>query len=260
MKNKVSSFAVIMLCIFFTGGAICGFAETRRALLIGIDSYQPPGSSEKESLKQEKTASSEPESMCRYTWTTLDGAVNDAKRMKDMLITKYGFKEKDIVLLNEQQATREGILNGLRNHLLKSAAAGDISLFYYAGHGSQVLNSKSKEEDKKDESIVPFDSNKGAMDIRDKELGKIFNEIETKKIQLIAIFDSCHSGSIGRGIPSAGRVRKAATCNIDVGDPTEIPRPEERVLSSSQHLRIFKRQQRSKMKKEKYMVPSPLLC
>ena len=241
MKIKGGFVFILMLCIFFTGGAICGLAETRRALLIGIDSYQKSALPEKGSPNQEKITSSEPERMCRNTWSNLDGAVNDAKSMKDMLVTKYGFKEKDIVLLTEQNATRDGILNALRDHLLKPATAQDISFFYYAGHGSQVLNSKSKEEDKKDESIVPYDSNKGAMDIRDKELAKIFNEIEAKKIQLVAVFDSCHSGSIGRGIPSAAAVRKVSTCNIDVEDPSVIPSPEEKgalIISSSQDFQL----------------------
>ena len=60
-------------------------------------------------------------------------------------------------------------------HRLAAAASKDDVVFvYFAGHGSQVRNSKSDEPDLLDESIVPADSRRGAPDIRDKELRRIF--------------------------------------------------------------------------------------
>ena len=77
-----------------------------------------------------------------------------------------------------------------------------ISPLHYAGHGSYVDNPTSQETDKRDETIIPADSNTGTPDIRDKELAQhLSHRILDKKAQLIAIFDSCHSGSIARGLP-----------------------------------------------------------
>jgi hypothetical protein len=96
-----------------------------------------------------------------------------------------------MVILTEAAATRKAILDSIRAHLLEAAKAGDVSIFYYAGHGSQMYNSKSTEADKKDETIVPADSYSGALDIRDKEFRRLFHEIVAHKITLTAMFDSC---------------------------------------------------------------------
>src|SRR6266536_4993430 len=94
------------------------------------------------------------------------------------------------------RATRGTILAAFHGHLIEPVAAGDISLFFYAGHGPQVTNSKSTELDLKDETIVPADAMRGTRDIRDKELARLFHKAVGKGTFLTAIFDSCHSGSI----------------------------------------------------------------
>src|SRR5690606_31644154 len=100
--------------------------------------------------------------------------------------------------LFDSEATREAII-GQMESLARTAREGDVVFIYYAGHGSQVINSLSAETDKKDESIVPADSYSGALDIRDKELAVLYNKILDKGATLTVIFDSCHSGSASRG-------------------------------------------------------------
>ncbi len=77
----------------------------------------------------------------------------------------------------------------------------------------------------------------------------MFNQIVDKGILLTAVFDSCHSGSIARGIPvgSPGKARFLAYDPRDAADPPDkgpdgkpSPRPEDRaggavVLSATQH-------------------------
>lgn len=192
----------------FTGTAV---ATTRRAVVVGINHYQVTA--------QAKRA------------TDLDGAVNDAEAIADTLRTFYGFLDKDIVLLRDQEATRERILQAIDQQLISTAAPGDISLFFYAGHGSYVENLASTERDHRDETIVPADSNLGAADIRDKELSGRFNKVIDKQAQLIAIFDSCHSGSISRWGPAGSKVRSAPPAvggSRVVNIPTPTTAPEER--------------------------------
>ena len=78
---------------------------------------------------------------------------------------------------------------------------GDVVIFYYAGHGAQRVNSLSREANRLDQTIVPSDANAGVFDLRDKELARAFNPLMDKGVSLTLIFDSCHSGSIMRGVP-----------------------------------------------------------
>ena len=91
---------------------------------------------------------------------------------------------------------------------LKKSNANDFAFIYYAGHGSQVPNSLAREEDKKDESMVPSDTWKpGVQDIRDKELAKVYNAFLDKGVKLTVIMDCCHSGSLSRGPNTPGQFR-----------------------------------------------------
>lgn len=156
-------------------------APTRRAVLVGINHYQIHPSGDRVG--------------------DLDGAVADAEAMASLLQTLHGFRAENVKILRNQEASRAAILSAIETHLEKSVQPGDLSVFYYAGHGSYVENPNSAENDKLDETIVPADSNLGAADIRDKELALRFHHILDRKAQLVAIIDSCHSGSIARGFP-----------------------------------------------------------
>ncbi|MHA2121421.1 MAG: caspase family protein [Promethearchaeota archaeon] len=243
MKIKYSHFRNILiltlLTIFFSSENV--LSQTRRALLIGIDQYKPIA-----------TSNSRP---IRGSWSNLDGAVNDALSVKELLISRFGFKEENITMLLDSlgttklSATKENIISIIKEKLVDPAKEGDIVFFYYAGHGSQIKNSKSPEKDQKDETIVPSDSYLGTKedirDIRDKEMALLFNEIVDKGVILTLIFDSCHSGSIARGKEDDYKVRKLEPIDIDIADPTVYPRPEEReggalVISAAQDYQTAK--------------------
>ncbi|HXO22490.1 MAG TPA: caspase family protein [Thermoanaerobaculia bacterium] len=206
-------------------------AGQRRALLVGIDDY---------------TASHLPRPAARGAlppapgrdWPNLGGAVNDALAMQEMLVARYGFAPHDIVTLIDQAATRAAILRALEDDLLGSAGQGDVLLFYFGGHGSQVRNLASDEPDKLDESLVPADSRLGARDIRDKELRRLFNRILDRGARLTVILDSCHSGSGARGLPTGARPRGVNPDLRDVADGADPgPPPEDRgalVLAAAQ--------------------------
>lgn len=211
-------------------------AATRRALLIGIDLYVPPAPTAAQnqvlSTPETKTttiASSAAKAVKRGDFGNLDGAVNDVEAMREILIARYGFKPEHIVLLKNGEATHERILAAIRTHLLEPTTAGDIVFFMYAGHGSQVVNSRSSEGDKKDETIVPADVDQEARDIRDKELRRLFNDILDKGVQLTVIFDSCHSGSVVRGVIPPEKARNAPLDPRDIAElvanELEDPRP-----------------------------------
>ena len=217
------------------------FSQTKRALIIGIDKYEPGETASKKAL--------------RHKWSNLDGAVNDALAIKELLISKFGFQEANIAMLldsigtGKTTATRENIISSIKSELIETSEKGDIVFIYYAGHGSQIVNSKSPEKDKKDETIVPSDSylstKDDIRDIRDKELAQLFNQLIDKGVILTLIFDSCHSGSIARGKDDDYKERKLEPIEIDIADPGDFVRPEERengalVLSAAQDYQTAK--------------------
>ena len=217
------TYVAAALLAFVSASNVMAQAVHRRAVLIGINDYTashlPPG---------EKAPAP------GRDWSDLDGAVNDAKAMRELLIARKHFAPSDIVMLTDQEATGAAILAAIDKHLVAAAKKDDVVLFYYSGHGSQVLNTCSDEPDRMDESLVPADSRRGADDIRDKQLRKRFNSILDRGAQLTIVLDSCHSGSGTRG---DGRFRGVATDQRDVADPPDGPRPENRgalVLSATQ--------------------------
>jgi hypothetical protein len=212
------SICIALVLILLLGDPAWG---ARRAVVIGINQYAaPPGE-----VRGRATGG-------RDRWRDLRGAVHDAKAMRAILVARYGFRREDVRLLLDTDATRANILGSVKEHLIARSKPGDVSLFFYAGHGSQLLNPRSRETDRLDETIVPADSNRGAPDIRDKELRGLFNDVLDRGAELVAIFDSCSSGSITRSIRpiSAARFLPPATLPsvatpgdeaIDSGPPPE---------------------------------------
>lgn len=198
---------VCMLAVLATAT----FAQTKRALFIGINTYKPDN------------AKSSPD---REAPPNLAGCVNDALAMKEIMQIRYGFEEKNITTLFNQDASRAGIIKEIEK-LIEVSKKGDVVFIFYAGHGSQVKNSLSVEADKMDETIVPADAYKGEKDIRDKELAVLLNKLVDKGVIVTAIFDSCHSGSLSR-TGNAPKYRFTSGDNRDVKDPEQPEPPENR--------------------------------
>ncbi|MDQ3110902.1 MAG: caspase family protein [Bacteroidota bacterium] len=216
---------------------LCGFslsATTKRALLIGIDKYKATKETPAAFAKRGKPGE-------RAGWENLDGCVNDARSLLSIIQARYGFMENNIDTLFNEAATRQGIFDGI-NKLIATAEKGDVVFIYYAGHGSQVKNSKSYDGTGWDQTIVPADQ----WDIRNKELSALFNQLVDKGVILTLIFDSCHSGSIARGnsLPVAFKERIAPAADWDANDPAEYPKVEQRGAL------LFSAAQRSQTAKE----------
>ena len=224
--KKALCFIGLLCCIFFTN------AQQKRALVIGINKYDPGDA---------KVTTN----TTRTSWPNLDGCVNDAQAIRDMITTRYGFPKENIIELYEKNASRANIETALEK-LIKESEEGDIVFIFYAGHGSKVINSLSIEKDKIDESIVPADVSTGAKDIRDKELSAYLNRILDKKVTFTGIFDCCHSGSIGRGyISDPPKTRDMAMEAYDAKDPTDAPKPEGKgalMISAAQDFEFAKEQ------------------
>jgi len=148
-------------------------ASVRRALLIGIGKYE--------------------------VLPHLPGAKNDIDLVHQVLVSRYGFSEKNVREVRNEAATREGILSAL-NQIVKETGPNDVVYIHYSGHGSQVEDLNGDEpEDQLDETIVPQDGRMdGVPDITDDELEDLLSNLKTP--QAVVVLDSCHSGTATRGL------------------------------------------------------------
>jgi pimeloyl-ACP methyl ester carboxylesterase len=146
---------------------------------------------------------------------SLRGCLNDVDAMQTYLQTRLGEDSGRVhikTLLNEQ-ARREAVIEGFRNHLCQ-AESGDVAIFFYAGHGAQE-NAPEEfwhlEPDRLDETLVCYDSRcDGSWDLADKELAKLIAEVADKNPHIVVILDCCHSGTATRGTLTATKaVRRA---------------------------------------------------
>jgi hypothetical protein len=216
-------------------------AQTRRALLIGINLYQPP-----------QTTAAHPAGCaggrCDVSaLPNLDGSLNDVAAMRDLLVSpKFGFAFADVVVLTNPdlphdprpfvalpaaQTTRDGVLAAMRKYLVDVPSRGDTVVFYYAGHGSLRINSRGTKlpvvgPDGKtthaDSTLVAADAWMGHDDILDRESTRIFNAALDKGVKLTIILDSCHSGGFTRGV-SLGRHGRERMLPYDPRDIAEGP-------------------------------------
>jgi len=196
MSIRASLHAICVL-VCAAAAAIQSQAQARptsHALLIGIAHYAPPAGS---ALPASAGHSIDSRFAPGASWHSLQGPLTDVAAMHVLLQETYGFA--DIRELKEEQATRQGILDAI-NQLIADTEKGDRVVIYYSGHGSQRLDSKSS-KNQRDQTIVPVDAWKGVKDIRDKELAQLFDKIVfDKQARLTAIYDSCNSGTMARGI------------------------------------------------------------
>ena len=151
---------------------------------------------------------------------------NDVPLVKSALM-KQGFVEENILVLGDTAATKEGILNAIRNGLIGRAKSGGVAYFHFSGHGQQVADDNGDEIDGFDEAIVPINSPmryvagvyEGGNLIRDEELGAMLDETR-KKLgptgNLLAVIDACHSGTGTRGLaPVKARGTDVAMASSD---------------------------------------------
>ncbi len=130
----------------------------------------------------------------------LNGCVNDVTRLHDLLAARLAAGSDRFApqLLTNAQATRQGIIDAWRSHLMQ-AGPDDVALFCYAGHGSQEQTPpefRAFEPDQLNETLVCHDSRAdGGWDLADKELAQLISEVAANGPHIAVILDCCHAGS-----------------------------------------------------------------
>lgn len=141
---------------------------SKRALLIGINYLNTPSAQ-------------------------LYGCIFDIIQIKSLLIDVYGFAEKDIIMLRDDDPSKMPTKQRIMNECMALVNANASQVFlHYSGHGTNIKDTNGDEKDRMDECIVPCDY-KTAGILADDDLSKILRNIRSSGI---ALFDCCHSGTI----------------------------------------------------------------
>ena len=130
----------------------------------------------------------------QYTkWPKLRYAVNDARGIKELLISKYSFKPENVFTLFDEQATRENILTLLGDKLGNPDMVkhDDRVFVFFAGHGATRKLPSGRDLG----YIVPMDG-----DVKDYH-GKAISMTNFQDIaeaipakHVLFVMDSCYSG------------------------------------------------------------------
>lgn len=166
---------------------------SNRALLVGLNHYPNPAN-------------------------LLRGCINDVGQVRSMLVEHYGFRsETDLRVLTDARATTGAIKAGLR-WLVAGAEPGDVLVFHYSGHGSQVRDANGDEtSDGLDEIICPYDLD-WDNPFTDDDLHEVVKDV-SPGVNFTVILDCCHAGTGLReralgGAEQKGRAGARGTSSI----------------------------------------------
>lgn len=149
----------------------------------------------------------------------LKGPANDVKLVQTYLTTAapVPFAAENIAVLADG-VTEPPTLAAIRTafaDLASRVEPGDFVYLHFSGHGTQApAQNPDTELDGLDELFLPTDigpwTNEAAAvqnGLVDDEIGEMIDALRAKGADVWAVFDSCHSGTVTRAVPSDEEVR-----------------------------------------------------
>lgn len=157
----------------------------------------------------------------------LSGCVNDAVAWQNLLAGQ-GY---EVIPMHDSQATKRNILLAIEDAMLNLKFA-DRFVFTYSGHGSWVPDRDGDEADARDEVLVAYDWQNSGF-ITDDELYRAY-QMRLFGVRVMAISDSCHSGSVARGFGGSPVYKKARFFDPNLLNPgvTRLDLPRRRNIGS----------------------------
>jgi hypothetical protein len=116
---------------------------------------------------------------------------SDAIRVQQAFVNAGIMSPLDTVVLTDHQATRVAVSNAL-DRLMRRIGPDDTLVFFFSGHGSQIVDQDRDELDGTDETIALWD---GA--VTDDELATL---LATGQQRAMVALDSCYSGGFARDV------------------------------------------------------------
>ena len=140
----------------------------------------------------------------RYMFPKLKYGVKGAQEMAEVLQPTFPHQK----LLMDREVTHDAVQQAITGWL-SQAPEGSTVLIYYSGHGSRTRDTNGDEIDGYDETLVPWDYGRKKQFIVDDELRRWLSMLKADKV--ILIFDSCHSGTMERGVYTARSLDTGST-------------------------------------------------
>lgn len=124
----------------------------------------------------------------------LNGCVNDARGVAELLNGTYGFGSNDVRLLLDGQATKSAFLDGL-DWLVSGARPGDQLVLFTSSHGSHIPDVDRDEDDEEDEVLIAHDHDWERSVLVDDEIARHIVRLP-RGASLVSLWDTCHSGTM----------------------------------------------------------------
>ncbi|MEN8217059.1 MAG: caspase family protein [Pseudomonadota bacterium] len=138
-------------------------------------------------------------------FNSLKGPLNDIELTKGVLRERFGFQNKDFIILLDAQATHTGIEKAFKR-LIERVRPDDFVYIFYSGHGSQTDDLNGDERSGKDQTWVSYGARSSAdnkdkdnYDVLDDEINAWLSALYAKTEKVVFVSDSCHSATVARG-------------------------------------------------------------
>jgi hypothetical protein len=204
-RGRVLLPAALLLCALISHPA----AARNVALLVGVGQFSDP---------MLKTAQ-------------LLGPPIDINSMQKALTTHWGFKAADVLVLRDQDATRDHILDQIAA-LEQRSAPGDTVLIYFSGHGTSANdNNNSYDLPYATGAWVPYDLDYSSnaniartLIVGRRDLVPRLQRLDQAGRWVVVISDSCYSGQVVRSFgQSFAHTRYLPTNSRDLGVSQAAP-------------------------------------
>ena len=120
----------------------------------------------------------------------LNYAVNDAVAVKEMLISKYSFKENHIKMILNEEASKDNIIQGF-HQLLQKAGEKDRVLVFYAGHGETYQLPGGGEMG----YIIPINGNPEELYLTSIPMSELYEIAQMSYAKhILYLVDACYGG------------------------------------------------------------------
>jgi hypothetical protein len=206
-RGRVLSPAALLLC-----SILCHPAAARNiALLIGVGQFQAPS----------------------LQGAQLLGVPGDLTSMQKALTQHWGFQPGDVVVLRDQDATHDRILEQI-SALEQRSAAGDTVLIYYSGHGTSANENHNKYALPYDTGAwVPYDvdmheppATLRTLIVGRRDLLPRLSALDKGGRWVVVVSDSCFSGQVVRSFGqshSQSRYLPLQTRDLGVAAAAVVP-------------------------------------
>ena len=120
----------------------------------------------------------------------LNYAVNDAVSIKEMLMSSYDYKESNIKLILDDEATKDNILEGF-HELVQSAKDKDRVLIFYAGHGETMPMPSGGDMG----YLVPVDGDPEKLFVSGIPMNRLYDIAQLSYAKhILYLVDACYGG------------------------------------------------------------------